>query len=110
MARSAPTAAGVQTEITLESLAEERTLKDKTLSLQPPEDQTFLLDVDFLKCRKALKHTMSVITSQEQEVKKKVSAKEKRRVAKTGQKRKREEEVELVNKVANLELVVVQQG
>ena len=105
MARSAPTAAGVHTEITFDPLPEERTLKDRILSLQPQEDKTFLSDCDFLKCQKALRKTTRVITSHEQEAKK-VSAKEKRRAAKTGQKRKREEEVAIMQKVENLELVV----
>jgi hypothetical protein len=105
MARSAPTAAGVHTEITLEPLLEESTLKDRILSLQPREDQTFLSHVVFLKCRKALRETTRVITSQEQEAEK-VSAKEKRMAAKTGKKRKRETEFEIMNKVVNLELVV----
>ena len=85
MARSAPTAAGVHTEITLEPLLEESTLEDRILSLQPREDQTFLSHVVFLKCRKALRETTRVITSQEQEAEK-LSAKEKRMVprVKTG--------------------------
>ena len=108
MARSAPTAAGVQTEISIESLEEERTLRNQILSLQPPAHQTFMMNVDFLKCQKALKRTTSLITSEEKEIKK-VSEKEKRALTKTGQKMKREEAVQLAKQLETLELVVAAQ-
>jgi hypothetical protein len=108
MARSAPTADGVQTEISIDSPEEEIDLKCRILSLQAPEAQTFLPHNDFLQCRKALKNTQRVITSELQEVKN-AAAKAKRIAAKTGQKRKSEEALELVNKVATLELVVKEQ-
>ena len=112
MARSAPTADGVQIEIPieipLESPGDERTLKTQILSIQPPEHPVFMENADLKECKKVMRRTMGLITSVEQEVKK-ISAKEKRTLTKTCQKRKADEAIELVKKVETLESVVTAQ-
>ena len=111
MALSAPTAAGVVIPLAIEiplplgSHEDDNTLKARILSLQPPEQSVFMENGDLKKCKGVMRCTMRVITSVEEEAKKK-SAKARRIVTKEKQQKRAGEAVELEKKVETLESVV----
>jgi hypothetical protein len=111
MARSPPTAAGVVSPLAIEiplplgSHEDDKTLKVRILSLQPPEQSVFMEHGDLKECKGILRCTMRVITSVAEEARK-TSAKAKRIVTKEKQQKRAGEAVELVKKVETLESVV----